>query len=998
MSKNQDNNQNNIQSVISYMLNKFPWVTPETIASTINHEHSIAKCYGMKEKGYARLSSINPLIFNSLFPDATLECFASPLNSHLRSFASIDHTDNVFGSVGDIFNYTFTESVICAHPPNEAPIIKSFLNHVYTQIKLNSIKLYLFVPDWLDLNDTIGDSLSYVIAKEHFSLQRLREEKILTNGNPLKYNIPWVPQQPRVLITFLFPSTVVNIPQPESIKIESEIIPVIHTYVPTVFVIDEVSLFQEHTANYSDFISAAPFVEVTTLTPSEQIHYYVDRLCGIGSPKLLQNGRSLHYKLVTEFSSKQLSLQGSRLSDYRAKLNELVLSAIPTFQDFCLSEPNEQEDIIQHAISIAAGYYEFDDSPILLKLLNTLYNDWCMSVVDESLVDNLILSWYMYVQKVITSWLIVVCPILESMPAYTTHYPVELEHYSTITFNGASDDILLNNSCCDMLTDHVIDGVYYCTNTLYDKINLDSIYSSYGHIFSNLVIMSFDQEVVFDLQSRYSTAVSTTSRFLDHPVYFSYLIVSNLYVDISHPVEYLDVDNFTHAILGSHYLGLSVESYSTLEVYKQMKDNRWLWKSNKLTPIFLGITKFALDAIANIDVSNLKGARSLFIMLQLIENSLVDIHTNLLFAIEHPLVRRCGGIGTDLYLNELPHNSKNLMFMVEYLATRPVWTATLEMNMLNRNSAVLGELVDIRVFSNQGEPSSIDSDVRARYTSRVVKYDWSYRKSVFHTQHLSESEKSVEAVYFYERYLHSLNKFIVLQVLELHTRSGTSHEYVHPHSMSELKNLDCSTFNEYDDINSFFSACNFNRDPYSYFPNVHIERRVNDSCLGVDPEPLVSVLNGKNEVVSYLEDLVGVNEEDMNEGNYSGSLLDGEFRSFGLVSHILDTKLRNTDVCGWVPKVVNVVPRYYFDIYRDLSNKEFTLMGDRIQYHTARIEIDEYTLFPCPGSNLVWNCKIGHILSGACVRSLRVKANSTVNNAPKPNYPHKRNHRSNRRK
>lgn len=995
------NQQISLAKTTSYMLSKFPWVTPEHIANSINNEHSIAKCYGSREKGYARLSSINPSIFNSLFPDATLECFASPLNSHLPSFASVDYYDKVFGSVGDIFNHTFTESVICAHPPNEAPIVKSFLEYVHSQIKdrQDPLKLYLFVPNWPDLDITLGDTTSHIVSREHFSLSRLSDESILTNGNPLKLHLPWVPQQPRVLITFIFTppaSSLTLLPSTTGAELSA-----ISTCPPILTAtIDEASAFQEHIASYSDFISVSPRIDFQSLSPLAQLQYQVDSICGIGSPALLNNGYSLYQKLLTEFSSTTLDLQHSKLSDHRASLNELLMHIIPTFHNFYDAETDEQENMIQHSISIAAVYYEIPGATSILQQLDDIYEKWCDGTINEASFDKIIITWYIFSQKVITSWLIVTCPILESLPTYVTNYPSCIKDYATITFNGESNNILLNGSACDTLLDQTIDGIYFCTNTIYDKLHLDALYSSYRHIFSNLIIMSYDIGVVYDIQARYSQSTTTTDFCNDHPAYFTYLLVSNRYLDMSYPIKYLDTDSLTHLILGSHYLGLPVESYSLLEIYKRLKENRWLWKMNKMTSIFDGITKFALDAVNNINISNLTGARSLFIMLQLINDNLTDFHSGLDFAVDHPLIRRCGGVGTDLYLNELPHNSKNLMFMVEYYQVKPTWSKTLEMNMLNRKSVIIGTLVDIRKFDNSGDLESINVESRVNYSSTVLKYDWSYRKNHFHTKYLSESEKSLQAVYFYERYVPSLNQFIVIQILEFTIKCQTVYEYVHPHDMSEVKTLNCiSAFREYDDINAFFSSCNFDRDPYSYFPNVHVERRVNDSCFGVDPEPLVSVLVGKEEVVSYLNDLSAVNDEyepELNQNNRQ-PLMSGGLREFGLVSSILDSKLRHTNVLGWHPKIVNVVPCYYFDVYRDLSNREFTLMGDRIQYHTARIEMGDHTLFPCPGSNFVWNCKIGHILSGACVRSLKVSSIPLVYDQPKPNLRYHRNHRSNRR-
>jgi len=981
---------------MTIMMKKYPWVKLDTLAMSLREHELIASEYGFKEKGYARHASISDEHFHRLFPNAELECFSSPLNSHLPKFGSIGYVDSIYGSIGNIFNYHITEKVICAHPPNEAEIVKAFVDKVLVQEKQHDLTLYLFAPHWPDILDMLDASRTYIIAKEEFSLDRLAREKIMTNGNPQKHGQLWVPQKPRILITFLFPATITH-------EIDTSL-PIIITsackeaFITNLESLQEVSPFQEHVGECVDSLLPIEQGDYTTMSVLHKVRFEVNRICGIGSYNLMHRGDAIYHKLLTEFTGQNLSLLSSKISPKRIDLNELLFHTIPDLSRFALSDVTEQEAMIQHALSIAAGYHEIEESTQILKEVDAIYNQWCDHIVDIAALDSFSLQWYKFSQRVINAWLTDVCPLLESIPHHLVEYPVEISHYRTITINSDHSNINIDNVPCDILTSSNVNGVFFCTDTLCDRLHLDAIYSSYRQSFDNLVVISFELAVVNDIQTRFVDCATVISTFCGRSAYFTYLIVNTSSVDLSFPEKLIDTDDMLHVEIGTYYLGLAVESYSALELYRRMKDNRWLWKHNHLTTVFDSITKYMFEAHLGIKNRTILGARSLVIALQLIsENSSVIQHA-LSFAIQHPLVRHCGGDGVDLYLNKLPHNTKNLMLMVEYTDTAPIMTDTLEMNMLDRKSVTIAQKDEVRHFECD---SWVDHLPGAKAT--ITKYRWVYPKNRFHSSSITESEKILCDIYFYERYVPNLKKFIIIQVLRSITLTGWLLELVHPHDMTRMWERSGS-FNgdEFLTINALLSVCNFDRDPYSYFPNVHVDRRVNESPLGVDHKPLISILDGNEQLSEFMTDLIEChyerNEVDPTDASEirmgdDSIWLGSGIAQFGLVSQILNTKFDSTNVLGWKPKVVNVVPRYYFDVLRELSNKEYTLMGDRIQYHTARLEIGEHTLFPCPGSNLVWNCKIGQILSGACIRSTRIKRLPVIQ--PGDNNRHRqRNHRS----
>lgn len=978
--------------------NKFQWLSPETLNYSIQEEEAIARAYGTREKGYARISSINDAMFNQLFPGAELECFASPLNSHLEKFCSLGAFDSLYGSLGNVLKYHITEKIICANPPNEAPIVKAFVNKVLAQEKEHDITLQLFVPSWPDLYDTLGDSAQYIKHTEQFSLDRLRREKIMTNGNPAKHGQIWVPRQPRTLLTFQYPSTIdvstKVIDDINTVKIDEE-----DTSSKSLSAVLEESPFQEHITPYSDSLVVTSNPNHTPVSDAMEIRFHVDKICGIGSPSLVAIADALHHKLLTEFASHQLSLNVSRISPKRAELNEHLTHVMPSFIGFTSLDVDDQETTLQHAMSIAAGYYDVVGSTEVLEIVNKLYDEWCKYVIDDAMLDSFIMTWYQFSQRVITAWLCAMCPLLESLPCQSVTYPTEIREYGTITLNSAHDNISLNNVPCDITTSSHLNGIYFCTSAICDQIQLDTIYNSYRHAFDNLVVLSFELSVSRNISSRYTESATIITTFGNRQAYFTYLVVNTSTVDITFPDKIIDADDSLHVVVGSHYLNLSVESHASLELYKRMKDNRWLWNKNDLTKVFDGITKYMLEAHRGTTDLTIAGARYLMIALNLLSDNYTRIREAFLLSEQHPLVRRCGGEGVDLYLNNLPHNTQNLMFMVEYFDTELSMTPNLEMNMLDRERAIVGKRAGFRRFTNEdpfyGQPGHDET-----FASKVTQYKWTYKRKTFHSLDQEESNKILLYVYFYERYLPELKKFIVIQVLCSMIGHQCILEFVHPHDMTEVVERfgeSESPVGNFHTINQILSRSYLEQDPSSYFPNIHVTRQVANNPLGVSVEPLVSMLENKSEVVEYMDELVEMHEimKPGPNGEIDVILEPGDyehFYAFGRVSKYLDSVLFKTNLLGWKPQVVNAVPRYYFDVYRDLSSKEFTLAGDRIQYHTARIEMGEHTLFPCPGSNFVWNCKIGHILSGACLKSLRGKR-TPVHKKHNSSRRTKRNHR-----
>lgn len=972
----------NLISAFTYMKDKFEYIIDDTLKTTIEEEYDIARTYGPSALGLARMAKINPIQFPKLFPNATLEAFSTPFSSYLPKFASTGDVDAVYGSVGDIFKYNITENIVAAHPPNEPEVIMRFIRHVLSSDRTTSLKLYMFIPDWDNIENVIGPLVPYITNNEHFSFDRMRSERTLLNGCPEKFNIPWIPQKERRLFTFDIPASVFLIDEAPLAKTivsapdnTTDITKNSH-YIGS----DALNNPSLPSSNATTFIlrRTKPYNDMDV---HEKIKYNVDALCGIGTPGLIRRGHALEYKLKSQYSGHYFSLDGSKLPYARQLLNELILDYVPSLTTFWVVDSDHQEEGFLQMLSIARGYCHLDPGSTVLMAVDQLYQLWMLYQVDQSSIDEVHYLWHDFINTVLNEWVSIITALLSNYKHTFYVDTVAVGNVSEITFDLDNPQELLVNGIPSNTNN--INGLYFMTSSIVDRIGLDRLYDLHRGRFSSLLVVSYESDVIKDIVDRYEDIASTCRRFNSHLAFLTYLVVTD--VDAAEleesinnlPITLVDAET-CHINIGNNYIGIPPSGYALLELFGRMWLQPWLWFENDFTLIYKKVMFcIQLSNYYTTDIST-SGVKLLVLAFQILADYQKQIEEVFSFAALYPVVRHRGGDGIDLFQNCLPHTLSTLMFMVEFSSYKLIAPTNLEMNMLHRHVVKIGELVDEKRYNE----------------TAVYKYKWVYSKNKFHSVYPSEMEKELRYVYFFEKWLPSSGRYVTLQILHSAFRGKWIIEYVHPKDPTNVISRPSQVGGEtVDDINSFFSSFVVEPDRVvtnSHFPNLHINREIDESRLGIKWRNLMGLLQGNQELHDWLEGLeLGVapmhsvvnsvlppssNHDRDNE--YVDNLT-----NHGYVVKVLNLFLSQISVYGWVPRIVNAVPRYYFDVYRNLSNSEYTLAGDRIPFHTARVVDGNNTLFPCPGSNFVWNCKIGHLLSGACIRSLRMQVPKNIKRA-----------------
>jgi len=1017
----------------------------------IDNDLELASTFGPAEQGYARLSMLTDAAFHSLFPGAELECFSSPLSSHITNYCSLSDKTGLLGSKGDIMKYNITESNIAAHPPNNSVVVSLFIDKLRTQQHRQYITLRLFVPDWDDIDTVLGDFVPYVIDRKYYSRAEIAEFSMMLNGNPRKFGMPWVPQKDRVLITFLIPPNVsdtVVYKQKQVWKSRLEILPEV-SEVNTPSDVPDAS-----TLVLPSYVCTIK--ERAPVTHEEHIELAVRMLVGISDPVMKIRGDTLYHQLLLTYTGVEYPIEevaDVKKDGARANLRLYVQQFLPQLSHLDSLSVSDQSNAIRQAMSMTGAFSNDIDSKRLFNLLDAIYTQWVDCQINDADLILLYTLWIEFESKVLDLFLSEVCCHLSAIDRNRVHLEYLADcplsdlirpacHTTGVTYSnplsiltisceslGVEKDLLIIQEPISSVKGR-IDAIFYTANVLSDFMVIDNILDYSSVKYTSFVVVSHDFDAASDIASRHPDNVLEEGSFHGQTAYYVFLLSRyNIFSNDDSVAKIADVIDCTDLV--TLYKNLSSTNVSLLHLAESVYKNKWLWFKNDfnwiMDPIvrYLSIAFHERTYMRGSPLFNpLRGARALHWAICKISSSARALQLKRDFAISHPLVVHCGGDGVDLYLNNLPHNLSTLMFMHEEFDAPIDFPPFLTMNMLNRKITKIGKLLIVSKFTSKVRrtASVLDPNLASNSrldtlldqyvsTSFVATYKWIYNKKSFHSHCHKQSNLELLNVFFFQTYNLRTRKYIVIQVL--HVRNGLiphedsyhtghflhfylphdrtaryQHEitkrfifpYLRQNKVSQLSTL----------VFQALSTVDINDPGRQYFPNIHVERQIdNKSEFGVNLENYYSLFDSNQGLVDlrdFMEEMLEMRKArqapcDWTRFNTSAERDEHHRRiieyqnlqiPFGSINRHLNDALRATSVQGWSIGVCNVVPMYYPDVYRDMSSNELTLSGSPINHHTARLHHDGMTVYTCPGSNYVWNCRLGQLLSAAVTRVSKI--------------------------
>lgn len=986
-------------AAIVHMEKQFEFVKKESMYESISETESIAATFGNREQGYARMASFPHDVFLRLFPDAELECFASPLDSHLKKFCSLGGLDRIFGSLGNFFDYTITERVICANPPNEPDIITQFIKHISSQKRDYDLKVYLFTTFWDTIHSMIGPSMQYCVGEEIFTRQMITDGKMMTNGNPNKFGESWTPQKDKILLTFIFPK-----------------------FVNRDFVVQ--------------YAKSKPYWEMNSW---ERLQYQVERIIGVGSELSI----SIYNKLLFEYSFRQYSIEskivGSTSYDMpnsnRLELNEFISYHIPNLLNFGSLSSDEMESVLLQCITICLGFKFIDGSDDVLFAFVHAYNQWCDFNDSQISCDLLFDLWYPFSNQVVIHWLDAVCPLLRFLEPPFNTVTIDNEDYTILKFRTQTDDEYFTNTSFTSEERSFFDGsigkyqiynftrsyeccLLFCNSTpsdLHRASLLMKMYTSGEFCSKRLCIVSFEQGLISHFDDIDDVCVTSVGTFLGFKAYFSMLIFDDCldrYMNRGNsrelPSDYVSIIRNSGLMYASKFdtiIDHQVEAMLYMSTSNWDEHRSFYFLENCLIKVVERLRPRGED-----DRNMINPPDSLMVasgyLLQFFKHALkhADVLNSILQMSEkYPLVDNCGGVGSvDLYCNDNVHNTNTLMFMIEYVNSNIPFEfgEFLSMDMLGRRQVVIGKKLD----SPYQFPIYNYYNNNPKIKFNIVVYEWTYKTTQFVTYDANQTRKNITHVYFYkEKINYSLQ--VIFQLIEFTLNKKRYIEYHDSTDPTEVITIEVDFENAGKNGETIIGefrhvSRGFYNPDYEPFPNVKIPNVVNhDTRLGVQVKPILDMFRYPFRDMEYdsemLEQLTGFlhdmehanvmfSKESDNDYPYHRDVRFskvpwkyGRCNNFGNLARVLNHQLYKVRFCGFRVSAVNAVPLYYFTVLKDLSRSELTLAGNPVDFHLARIKPPTWTtngvsstLFTCQRSNIVWNSKIGQILSTACSKSL----------------------------
>lgn len=1063
---------NKYASAISRLQNKFPFIGDVSVFDqVITDELRVSKIFGPYQKGFARMSILTDQAFEMLFPGAELECFSSPLSSHLSNYCSLSHGHGLLGSKGDIMKYNIVETNIAVHPPNDDRAVKAFFNKLSAQRRYQHITMRMFIPDWENVELLFGEFAQYVTNTKHYSRETITANKMMMNGNPAHFGQFWTPLKDRILVTFVIPP---NYSVEPAIfnelcvlsSIEEEVDEIVHNINTLDATHDEVFTSPARASQLSLPKYIETIIERSPESPADNIRLAIHMLTGISDPVMKSKGDTLYNKLMLEYTGFDypiMEVDDSNKSHTRANLRIYVQQFLPHMSYFLSMSETCQSDTLRQAISIVVAYSHVIESSQLLSVLTLLYDEWLEGRISNDDIFSLYPLWIEFESRVLDSFLSDVCPNLTVINQTDFHTQCLNQcpltslvtpecHITGITYvnplsilvsdcNGESlSDILVGKLRLDKIKDKV-DGIFYTANVMSDLTAIDDMIEFHTATFSSLVVVTHDFEAVANITGRHHDYVVDSASFNGKDAYYIFLV--SRYVTFSNDQSLAKLNEVVSCTdLALCYKYLSASDVHMLHVVQSVFKDKWLWFKNDFSAIMNPIIMYLSLAFNErlVNSRSLRGARALHWAIMSIHENSALLFTKAAFAIEHPLVVHCGGEGVDLYLNKLDHSISTLMFMHEKFAFPISFPKYLRMNMLDRKWADLALLkvvmkytlnvdgvADVRRFDQAQnttfgafamERDSVGLSTVSNYsqTSFVAAYKWTYFKRQFFSPCRLLSALKIENVFFFQAYNVRTKMYVVIQVLHVSDddvnrpdwHTGHFLHFYLPHDSTAKYShemirrvidpylLDGSVSQICTILFQILTTVDLDDHKPNYFPNLHIERHVSNNDFGVNLENYYPIFDSDAGLVELREYMEFLQEyRDVRAGpDYSDHEVAGCTRQeslewtekyfaalnfqtpFGRTSRVLNDHLRNCSIQGWVPSVVNAVPMYYFDVLRNLSRGQYTQMGAPINYHTSRVEHDGMTTFPCPGSNYVWNSRIGQLLSAACVKVSTVNKNT----------------------
>jgi len=397
-----------------------------------------------------------------------------------------------------------------------------------------------------------------------------------------------------------------------------------------------------------------------------------------------------------------------------------------------------------------------------------------------------------------------------------------------------------------------------------------------------------------------------------------------------------------------------------LELYDGIIKYYEYWASNdEMTDMIIVLNNVHDFLVDPIDIGN---QIKLVVAFMIIEKERIKLSKILNSFLAHPIVVNCGGEGDDLYLNSLPHNLNNLMFMWEVSDVPfecPKW---LEMNMLNRKKVVIGELIGLRT---DGQMS-------------LANYKWRFNKACFRGPTPHAPVLRIIEILFFQMPIHDDyrrgGKMLCLQIIKLiDTRTKDrviSYEYVLPGTPINVKTqfLSIAASRSNSVTHEFSMIADWFKHLYvvklnTKFPNCNFISQLDDSVFKFNVQQYLQELVFSEPTIDMLANILDATNETISlPRRYDEQ---GPYINFDAYYSELNAKLRMANYNGWTPKIVNQVPRYYDYVYRYLSRELFTLGGQRIYYSDARVISHGNVCFVSNHPRFVWNCKIGQKLCTA---------------------------------
>jgi len=987
--KSKNNQKIDHTAALKYLKDRYPWVADKVLHVSLAIEEFVASKFGPSALGYSRMASVTDKFIRTYCNDIELDCFASPLSARCDKFCSVDPSAHMYGGNGSIFNYNIVEKVLFANPPTEINIITDFLKKISSMNRLSNIKLYLFVPDWPDMDDILSEWTQYKIDDQLFTIKQMRDEELYLDGNPSRFGQIWPPAKPRRLLTFNFYKNAFLVhPRVDNTPIACEIVKQVLYTIPEMPEIDEI------VDAISLDVSLNSFGDIVNMCGTQRISHELDRYFGIGSDQMIARKNLVFYKLTHEFAG-PLEIKGSSISIRRQQLNELLLGLSPCFFNFESLTDNEQEDILRSSMSLLLSYkYEVDTSGISTAIFS-LYDKWLKDEVQWMDISRIAIKWYKFMNTCLSRLLEIIVPFVEH---------ITYEHYSLY---DPYDEVCLDTTELILLEDGHAYGEYknncktkYVHNSKYSKSILYYVTSSthYDYDTVNNILDDFDTLnatglfiICFEVKAMGNfkdlpEIMFTKGEFFNTQVHYG-MLRHNWNVPLyneSRTVKYVKlnwdrfIDVVHNSIITFSNLGADLELLHCLLVerpYTMEKLRHTIVINTHILALIESFCHSQLDPVNHL--------LQLTKILRIVDNHREGILINRKFAIDHPIQESKKTDEVDLYLNDMSPSLTTFMFNFIVLVDKLSFPDKYTFNFLNRKTVTVAKFVDLH----------------CRLAPPCMHYIYEYKwvhpiKRFFSHNPLAHRDKIVSILFFEIPDIHT-GCYGYSQILEYIREDGEHYyKFVSPkcqavvHYVKKTNNFDNDMTDIYFRLDQHghslrtFSCPNFKfikpTDTSKYGCNIReVSKYI--SRFGHSIDGLLDILDeGFSRPSQYLDHTSEVSMRYTNDTitiTQNDPKLAAVFDDpLGCVRHginiIIYLTLNNTDIIQTFDMDIPYsVPDYYFDIFRDLSKRERTLGGAVVNYHHARILYNDQTYFPCPATGLVFNSKIGHVLSGGIAKA-----------------------------